>query len=900
MSREPSWERLDQLFDEGLAIPASERGAWLRAACADDDVLRARLERMFAAHDSPGFLDRPLARPATQDLRARVSDALAARYQIIETLGTGGMASVFRAREIKHDRSVVIKVLEPTLGETMGDGRFLDEVRIAARLSHPHILTFIDSGEVDGLLYYVMPFVGGETMRDRLAASGPRPVQEAVALLRDVADALAYAHASGIVHRDLKPGNVLCVGDHAFLFDFGIAKFDTDGERPHATMPGVPIGTPGYMAPEQAASRPVDHRADIYAWGLLARELFTGTRTPERPLQELRPDAPRSLVALVEACLAIDPAERPQSAHMLVAALDALITTRRPRPWWRLAAAAALLVAVGALALRDRTPAVPEVGSIAGPIAVLPLRNETGDSALAGWGRLAGDWVTQGLHEAGLAPVVPWPTMLITAADVRPDGADPVALARRQTGAATIVTGSYYRTDDSLRFQASITDARTGRLLAAIPPVVVALDSAAAAVRELRDRLMGAVAVSFDERLPTALNVSTTPPTWDAYRLFDQALIEFNAYRYDDASEGFVAAWRRDSSFVPALIYAALATTNSGDVPLGDSLIREVLARRAKLSTYHAALADFIEAYLAGDRGRALAPIQRAMALAPGSRASYSAAYILLQLNRPAEAAAMLRQLDPDHGPMRDWPSYWSQRAYAAHLLGDHADELGLAREMKRRFPAQRVAWVIEARALAAMGRHAALDSLLQAASTLEPDVYWSQGAMRVVAAEEYEVHASGDSMAAYRDAAAWFESRLADLPKDRNHRSWLSQAMLGLRQFERAEQLLDELDREGPERIFQRGQLAALAARRGNGPLAMRRLGNSPGSSHGEFAIYQARVAALLGRRDEAFARLSEGLRLGVYNWHWQQHAMQRDLASLADDPRYARLLAPIPPPQR
>lgn len=897
MNRDPAWERLDRLFDEGITVPASERGAWLRAACADDDALRARLERMFAAHDSPGFLDRPLARPAAGDLRDRVAAAFAERYEIVETLGTGGMASVFRARELKHDRSVVIKVLEPGLGGPMGDGRFLDEVRIAARLSHPHILTLIDSGEVDGLLFYVMPYVGGETMRERLARSGPRPLQEAVALLRDVADALAYAHASGIVHRDLKPGNVLCVGDHAFLFDFGIAKFESGTERPHATMPGIPIGTPGYMAPEQAASRPVDHRADIYAWGLLARELFTGTRTPERALQELRPDAPRSLVALVEACLAIDPAERPQSARMLVAALDALITTRRQRPWWLLAAAAALLVAAGALVARGRTPALPEVGSIAGPIAVMPLRDETADSSLAGWGRLAGDWVTQGLHEAGLVPVIPWPTMLITAADLGPDGGDPVALARRQTGAATVVTGSYYRTDDSLRFQASITDARSGRLLAAIPPVVVGRDSAAAAVRQLRDRLMGAVAVSFDERLPAALNVSTTPPTWDAYRLFDQALIEFNAYRYDDASAGFVGAWRRDSSFVPALIYAALAATNSGDVPRGDSLIREVLLRRERLSTYHAALADFIEAYLAGDRGRALAPIQRAMALAPGSRASYNAAYILLQLNRPAEADAMLRQLDPDRGPMREWPSYWSQRAYAAHLLGAHEEEVALAREMKHRFPTQRVAWVIEARALAAMGRQVALDSLLQEASTLAPDVYWSQGAMRVVAAEEYGVHGTGDSTAAHRDAAAWLEARLADQPKDRNHRSWLSQAMLGLGRFDRAEELLDALDREGPERIYHRGQLATLAARRGNAPLAMRRLGNAPGSSHGEFAVYQARVAALLGRRDEAFARLSEGLRLGVYNWHWMHHELQRDFARISDDPRYARLLAPIPP---
>ncbi len=897
MTKEPSWERIDRLFDEGLAVPTSERAAWLKDSCGADEALRVRLERMFAAHDSPGFLDRPLAAPARVDLRTRLAAALADRYDIVDTLGAGGMSTVFRAQERKHDRAVVIKVLEPGLSATMGEGRFLDEVRIAARLSHPHILTLIDSGAVDGLLYYVMPYVGGETMRDRLKRGGALPMRDAITLLRDVADALAYAHGAGVVHRDLKPDNVLCVEDHAFLLDFGVAKLEAGTERPHATEPGMPVGTPGYMAPEQAASMPVDHRTDLYAWGLLARELLAGTRQPAQPLSELRPDAPRSLVALIEACLAIDAAERPQSARMLVAALDAMVTTRPSRSWWPAAAAAALLVATAALLWMKRTPEVPAVGSIAGPVAVLPLRNETADSSLAGWGRLAGDWVTQGLHESGLIPVVPWPTMVIASTDKSGDGSDPVTHARRQTGAATVVTGSYYLTGDSLRFQASITDARNGRLLAAIPPVVVASDSAAAGVRELRDRLMGAIALAFDDRVPAGGALGGLPPTWEAYRLFDQGLIEYNAYRYRQAVELMLQAHARDSTFTTALIYAAMGTVNTSDFARTDSILAIVLARRATLSPYNAALAEFIQTYRAGDHGRALAPIMRAIALAPESRGAYNAAYILLQLNRPAEAAAMLRQLDPDHGPMREWPSYWSQRAFAAHLLGQHEDELGLAREMKKRFPNQRVAWVIEARALAALGRQRSLDSLYDAAATLDPDVYWSQGAMREVAAEEFELHGTGDSTAAYREAKRWLEARLADEPGQRDHRRWLTEALLGLQEVDRAERLLEALVREEPDRLRERGQLAAIAAARGNAPLAMRRLHAAPATSRGEYAIYEARIAALLGRREEAFAKLSEGIHLGVGNWHWMHHRMQRDLTAIADDPRYARLVAPIPP---
>ncbi len=907
MSHDRDWGRLERLFDEGVELPAGEREAWLDRTCADDPALRERLRRMFAAHESPGFLDRPLAPASTEGFEARVARVLADRYVVEATLGVGGMSAVFRAHERKHERPVVLKVMQPTIAAAMGEGRFLDEVRIAARLSHPHILTLIDSGTVDGLFYYVMPYVEGESLRERLARDGARPLGEAVALLRDVADALAHAHASGVVHRDLKPDNVLCVGSHAFLIDFGVAKLESDVTRPHATEPGLPIGTPGYMAPEQAAGLPVDHRTDLYAWGLLAREMLTGRkRAQESPaasresLRDLRPEIPRSLDSLIEACLAIDPAERPQSARSVVALLDGLVSARARRPRWPIAAAAAVILVALGIGLARRPPAVPAVGSVAGPVAVLPLFDETADSTLGGWGRLAGDWFTQGLHESGLLPVIPWPTMLLAADDHRATGGDPVAMVRRQTGAATVVSGTYYRTGDSLRFQASITDARTGRLLAAIPPVVVGRDSAAAGVRELRDRLMGAIAVAFDDRLLGASSVGTRPPTWEAYRLFDQGLTEFNQYRYGEAVTLMREAWARDTTFLPALLYAAMAAVNRSDVELADTIITMALDRRAALSQYHAALADFIRHYLDGDRGRALDPIMRANAMAPGSRAAYNAAYILLQLNRPAEADSMLRTMDPDHGPMRAWPSYWSQRAYSAHLLGRHEDELALAREMKRRFPDQRVAWVIESRALAALGRRAALDSTLASAAALPPDVYWSQGAMRMIAAEEYAVHRTGDSTAAYRDAVRWLEGRLAERPRDRNHRSWLGLAHVGLARYDEAERVFDALDREGPERIFHRGQLAVLAARRGNAPLAARRLGSAPGASHGEYAVYLARIAALTGRHDEALAKLAEGLRLGVYNWHWMHHDLQRDFAALHDDQRYRTLLAPPVVPRR
>jgi len=893
MTARPEWKRVEALFDAGLEIPSGERAAWLRAQCGDDHALHDRVARMFRAHEAPGFLDRPLTALPRVDVRAELDAALGERYRIESTLGEGGMSVVFRAHEIKHDRPVVLKVLQPAVSALVGERQFRDEVHIAARLSHPHILALIDSGAVGGLFYYVMPFVGGESMRERLRRDGARPLGEAVAVLRSVADALAHAHAAGIVHRDLKPDNVLFVDGHAFLIDFGVAKLDAEAQAAEV-LPARPIGTPGYMAPEQAAGQPVDHRADLYAWGLLARELLTGARQPSAPLTALRPDAPRSLVALIEACLATDPAERPQSARALVAALDALPQQGARVARWPMVAAAALVVLVLGFTWMKRD-ALPGLGrSIDGPIAVMPLRNETADSSLNAWGRLAGDWITQGMHEAALLPVVPWPTMMITAEGAAALGGDPIAMVRRQTGAGTVITGSYYRTGDSLRFQASVTDARSGRLIAAIPPVMVSADSAAAAVRELRDRVMGAVGVEYDAKVLTG--VSSAPPTWEAFRLFDEGIRLFNANKYEDASRVLEQAWLRDTSFSSALIYAGVSALNDGVAERADTLLTRVLQRRATLSSYNLAMTEGLHAYARGDRVRAIVSTRRAYSLAPGSRAGYNLAYALLQFNQPYEALAVLASLDPDYGAMKGWPSYWTQRASAAHVVGQHEDELRFAREMRRRFPAQRSAWVLEARALGALGRKAEIDSLLQAAEALEPDTYWSQGGMRTMIAEEYFTHGTGDHVAAARDAVRWFEVQLRDDPLNRDHRDWLWTALFAAGDTMRASGILDSIDRAYPDRVNNVGNLARFAAMRGDVARADSLLAAAPTRSEGELLLFHARVAAIRGQREVAISRLGDALRAGVFSWHWRRDEVLRDFAPYANDPQFKRIIAPIP----
>ena len=278
------------------------------------------------------------------ELFDRLQASLASQYRLERELGGGGMSRVFLAEETALGRRVVLKVLPPELAALVSSDRFQREVRLAAALQHPHIVPLLAAGAAGDILYYTMPFVEGESLRARLAREGELPVGEAVRLLREVTDALAYAHRQGIVHRDIKPDNILLSQQHAVVTDFGIAKALTAaGGSSGVTATGVSIGTPTYMAPEQATGEAqVDHRADLYSLGAMGYEMLTGeppfrgataqaliaaqlTRTAP-PLTEARAAVPPELAAAIHRCLEKRPADRFQRAEDLLAALDSVAT----------------------------------------------------------------------------------------------------------------------------------------------------------------------------------------------------------------------------------------------------------------------------------------------------------------------------------------------------------------------------------------------------------------------------------------------------------------------------------------------------------------------------------------------------------------------------------------------
>ncbi|OGU27909.1 MAG: hypothetical protein A3K13_11065 [Gemmatimonadetes bacterium RIFCSPLOWO2_12_FULL_68_9] len=287
-------------------------------------------------------------------------------------IGAGGMATVYLASDHKHRRPVAIKVFHAELASVVGGERFLREIEIAAGLTHPHILSLYDSGDADGLLYYVMQFVEGESLRERLTREGQLPVDDVLEIAREVADALSYAHMRGLVHRDIKPENILLSGGHAYVADFGIARAVSEARATEVTPTGIAVGTPAYMSPEQAsAANHIDARSDLYSLGCVMYEMLTGeppytgataqaiaarrSEEPPRPIRTVRPTVTPQLEATVIQLLAKAPADRFRTASQVMTALPlpsgaryaALVPARQRRRW--LAGAAGVTLVAAAL-----------------------------------------------------------------------------------------------------------------------------------------------------------------------------------------------------------------------------------------------------------------------------------------------------------------------------------------------------------------------------------------------------------------------------------------------------------------------------------------------------------------------------------------------------------------------
>jgi serine/threonine-protein kinase len=638
---------------------------------------------------------------------ASLRHAFEGQYVIVRLIAQGGMASVYLAHDEKHDRDLAIKVLRPDLAESVAAERFIREIRLEGQLQHPHILPIYDSGSVEGLPYYVMPYVEGETLRHRLAREGALPIEDALRIAAEICDALSFAHRRGVVHRDIKPGNVLLSGGHAVVADFGLATAIAQAGASSLTHSGIAVGTPAYMSPEQGSGEDaIDARSDVYAIGCVLFEMLAGQppfRGPNAritiamhrhqripPLRGLRPDLPQELADIVERALSKDPAERYHDASALletITSVRTLVHSRertaepavireggsgpapistgteggsapKPAPPKRLKLAhviagliaAGLVTAAILIALPPQTPPLD-----VNKVVVFPFWDAQGGQ---GDGLIVADMVRNAIDLSfPLRADDGWGRL---------DGEERSDIARlsasrarsisRARGAGFYIDGRVVRDQDALRVTVLVKDVEGDSIVAQSTETGAAHSSPApvglrALVRTLADWL------GEGRNVDLSLLLDRKP---EAIMTWMRGEREYRFMRFDQALSFYEQAVNLDSLLVPAALKGAQAASWEEDAQEADRLVTLAEASGENLPPQYRAFLDGLRAYLSGRADSAVAALRRALAM----RGDWAEAWMLLGDTyyhlMPAESALdslavaafrRARQLDPSFTP---------------------------------------------------------------------------------------------------------------------------------------------------------------------------------------------------------------------------------------------------------
>ena len=580
-----NWKELQPLIDRILDAPAGERDHLIAQLSAGDAAREFELMKMLEECSAESVF---LARPAGERFATLFDDTMEAPppetlgdYRILKEIGCGGMARVYLGDDPKHSRRVAVKVIRSELAASLGRERFLREISIAARLRHPNIVPLYDSGDEKGLLYFVMPYEEGLSLRERLRRDPPLTMDERVSALRDIARALAYAHEQGVVHRDIKPDNVMLSGGAAVVTDFGISKAVSSAQGVDATgtltQSGSGIGTPAYMAPEQAIGDPTtDHRADIYSFGCLAYELFSGKPpfqgtsshsviaahigTAAVRMQKAAPDVPPQVADLINRCLEKNPDERPQNAQELLSYLESDRSPQRgysTRLLTRAVAAIVLVAAVAGVALAVRNRAEPGAFTV----AVLPLVSVGRDSLQQELADGLSDEIATELFKVTGIRVVSRRGV----ANYRGQRELEPASIGKQLGARFLVMGSLREVNGRLVVFSQLIDAKDGSMLwsdrfdrvqSDLGPV---RDEIVRAVGDTLHRMLGVQATVATARKPGR----TSNP--EAYRLYilAQRALDRRGLSVKASAEMFRRATEMDTSYAQAYSGLSLAVALS-------------------------------------------------------------------------------------------------------------------------------------------------------------------------------------------------------------------------------------------------------------------------------------------------------------------------------------------------
>jgi serine/threonine protein kinase/tetratricopeptide (TPR) repeat protein len=602
------------------------------------------------------------------DLLERLRGALASRYNVLRELGQGGMAKVFLAHDLKYDREVAIKVLRPDVAADVGVGRFLHEIQVAARLHHPHILPLYDSDQAEGMAYYVMPYIKGETLRQHIQRERQLPIPEALQIAREVADALTYAHAAKVVHRDIKPENILLDSGHALVADFGIARAIDESQS--LTSKGHVIGSPNYMSPEQVDGSPhIDGRSDIYSLGCVLFEMlvgqapFRGTTVtaiianrltnPVPSARSFRELVPEAVDAAVVKAMAILPADRFSTAAQFAEALGTPAT---------------VAIAVGT------AQAMVEAATSAKSVAVLPFENMSTDPE----NEYFSDGITDDII-AQLSKISALKVISRTSSMQYKKTTKKITTIAQELGVGAILEGSVRRAGPRVRIVVHLVDPKTEKHLWG-ETFDRQLTDVFEVQSEVAQQITGALAVALSPEEKQRVEKKATGDA-EAYNLY--LLGRFHANKWSEANvrtaiEHFQGAIAKDPGY--ALAYAGLADAYELlSIGLGSNPAIENLAQAKAMALKALEIDDTLaEAHTSLAYARWLADLdwstaEREFKRALELKSSYVPAHqwyaeYLAALGRHDEALTEIRraqQLDPLSVPVNravGWVLYFGRR----------------------------------------------------------------------------------------------------------------------------------------------------------------------------------------------------------------------------------------------
>jgi tetratricopeptide (TPR) repeat protein len=790
-----------------------------------------------------------------------------------------------------------------------------------------------------------MEYVPGQDLRGLIRQTGQLTVGKAIAIGKELCDGLAEAHKQGIIHRDLKPSNIIIDrAGNARIMDFGIARSLAVKSR---TGAGVMIGTPEYMSPEQVEGKDVDQRSDIYSLGIILYEMLTGrvpfegdtpftvgvkqkSEAPKNP-KVLNPNIPDDLSGIILKCLEKDKSSRYQSAGDVRADLEriekgmptaeraepALVSpTRKPftsreitvkfnlRKALVPAILALAVIAAAVFFLIIRKPSPPLNPKLA---LVSVFVNQTEDPALDPLGKVAAYEIAQGLSQTGIVEVVPTVSVLETSRSINaesgvPKDQDELGALAKGTGAGTLVSGAYYLIDNELQFHVTITDAVHSKIIRSLEPLKGSPDDKMGLVTELRHRIMGAIAMHFTGVLTLSEYARKTrqPAVYEAYQEFLQGL-DFWGVDYEQAARHLARAVELDPKFVAPKIWLAISFADRGRHEEADAHLRSILPFRDELSSYENRQLDWFDAVLKGQPENAYRSIREAEKLAPNIfTAKFLVGAYAIRINRPREAVdvyAWMYSQDPKTTFVIPATAWMIERLTEAHhMLGEYRKELKVARLGRQYFPKNLNFPASEARALAARGKIREVEKVVE--DCLDVDATsGTPGNVMMEAARELYAHGYKEASREFADRAIeWAESRPEAERKTDATRSFCANALYFAGRFDEAGKIYASLAAEQPENIDYQGYLGTLAARRedreGATKLSEELAGLTRPFIRGRHTLWRARIAALLGEKEQAVALLKEAFSQGSY--YGVSLHRDIDLEPLWDYPPFKELLRP------